>query len=258
MKLEKILLLAVLLSMAAQAQEKAAEAKPAAVAAPDASLPAVEQILEKYVSAMGGKARIEKVTSRLIKGTFEMTGMGLKGTLEVLSKAPNKSYMGMTLPGLGVVQQGFNGTVGWVQDPIQGLRELNGTELAVLKQSADVHRDLNLKAAYTKMAVIEKAKMGKADVYVVEATPPTGGPEKLYFDTTSGLHLRTDMVFESPQGKLPLETYFEDYRDVGGVKLAHTVRQVNPLAPVVLKFEEVKNNYPVADMKFEKPKASLK
>lgn len=66
------------------------------------------------------------------------------------------------------------------------------------------------------------------------------------------------MVFEGPQGKLPLETYFEDYRDAGGVKLAHIVRQVNPLAPVTLKFDEVKNNYPIADLKFEKPKATLK
>lgn len=258
MKMKVILLLALLVGLAARAEDKASEAKPVATTAVDASLPSVDQVLEKYVAAIGGKAKVEKVTSRMMKGTFEMAAMGLKGTLEVMSKAPNKSFMSMTLPGLGAIQQGFNGTVGWIQDPIQGLRELNGSELAALKQTADVHRDINLKEAYPKMTVLEKGKVGAADVYILEATPPTGGAEKLYFDTTSGLLLRNDMVFEGPQGKLPLETYFEDYRDAGGVKMAHTVRQVNPLAPVTLKFEDVKNNYPVADLKFEKPKATLK
>ncbi|HVY69683.1 MAG TPA: hypothetical protein VHH73_07115 [Verrucomicrobiae bacterium] len=220
----------------------------------DAELPGVDEILAKYVTAIGGKDAVLKINSRLVKGSFEMPAMGLKGTADIYAKAPDKSLMVMTVPGFGVLQQGYNGTVGWAQDPLQGVRNLEGLELAMLKRTVDFHRDIRLKDAYPKMIVTGKAKVGEADTYMIEATPPEGSPEKLYFDAQTGLLLRSDFDFEGPQGKLTIETYFENYQSADGVKLPRIMRQVNPAFSIVTKIDEVKSNVSIADSKFDKPK----
>lgn len=115
-----------------QTQSKPAEAPPAVE-----SLPTADHILAAYVDALGGKAAIEKITSRLTKGTFEIPAMGAAGDFENYAKTPNKTILTFTLPGFGIFQQGFDGTVAWAQDPTSGLRELTGVELAAVKLDAD-------------------------------------------------------------------------------------------------------------------------
>ena len=53
-------------------QKPATDSKPA--------LPTADQILDKYVQAIGGKAAIEKQTSRVSKGSFEIPAVGASGT----------------------------------------------------------------------------------------------------------------------------------------------------------------------------------
>ena len=88
---------------------------------------------------------------------------------------------------------------------------------------------------------------------MIEATPAEGPPEKLYFDVNTGLLVRHDAEVESPQGKLLMESYLEDYKVVDGVKIAHTMKSVNPAMTIVIKISEVKNNVEIDDAKFGKP-----
>src|SRR5581483_11660612 len=72
----------------------------------------IEQVLEKYVEAMGGKAAIEKVTSRVERGRFEIAGLALSGPVEIYGKAPDKRLIRYTVPGQAVLSEGFNGAIG--------------------------------------------------------------------------------------------------------------------------------------------------
>src|SRR5215203_3893997 len=127
--MKKIVLMIALMLMAAltaTAQEKKADppkvdAKPAA-----AALPSVDEILDKYVKAIGGKEAYEKVTSRFMKGTFEMPAMGMSGTVEQYTQAPNKSATVTEIAGFGKVQQVFDGKSSWEANPMTGLREQTG------------------------------------------------------------------------------------------------------------------------------------
>lgn len=226
--------------------------KPAAKA--DA-MPSVDQILDKYVQALGGKAAIEKLTSTVITGTFDLPAMGMSGPLEVYAKAPNKNATIINLAGFGVVQFGFNGTIGWSKDPQSGLREMTGAELADAKRDSEFYRDIKLKQLFPKMTLTGKEKVGEREVYVIEATPADGKPEKMYFDTQTGLLLRLDNDRESPQGSAHVETYFEDYKETGGVKTPFTIKIVRPDLSFTLKTTEVKQNVPIDDAKFNKPAA---
>ena len=220
-----------------------------------ADTPTVDQILDKYVQMLGGKAALEKITSTASTGTFEIAAFGASGSAEVWEKAPNKTALKLDIPGFGLVLEGFNGTVAWSQDPQSGLREKTGAELATVKLDADFYKPLKLKQLYPKIAVKGKEKVGDKDAYVLTATPAEGAPETWYFDATTGLLIRMDLERESPQGKMAVQVFQEDYKEVDGVKIPHTMRQVTSAFTIIIKITEVKHNVPIDDAKFNKPTA---
>src|SRR6185295_4781737 len=98
-----------------------------------ANLPSAADIVKKYVQAIGGADNIKKTTSRVSKGTLEIAAVGLNGTAEVFEKAPNKTATFVNITNFGTVQEGFDGTAAWSQDPQSGLRDKTGSELAAAK-----------------------------------------------------------------------------------------------------------------------------
>lgn len=217
------------------------------------AVPTVDQILDKYVQAIGGKTAIEKQTSMTAKGSFEIPAMGMGGAAEVFAKAPNKTLVVVDVQGYGVVQQGFNGNTAWASDPTQGIREKSGVELASAKLESEFYKEIKFKQLFSKIEYKGKEKVGDHDTYVLIATPTGSSPQKMYFDTTSGLLVRTDVEQETPEGKVPVEEYLDDYKDVDGVKVPFTRRQVLPQMTFVIKLTDVKHNVTIDDAKFNKP-----
>src|SRR5262245_9000378 len=117
-----ILAFAMFAAITSAAQDKPktdAQAKPetAPAAKTDAkaeALPTVDDVLGKYVTAVGGKEAIEKITSRSIKGSFNLEAFGVADApMEWFSKAPNKNASKIDIPGFGAVSRGFDGSTGW-------------------------------------------------------------------------------------------------------------------------------------------------
>ncbi len=95
-----------------------------------------DDIVEKHLAAIGGRAALEKVTSRVTIGTISASTPGgdLTGSIEVYNKAPNKSRTFVKIDasqfGLGqiVQDQRFNGTTGYAVDTLNGNREITGDQ----------------------------------------------------------------------------------------------------------------------------------
>ena len=242
-------------SGAAFAQEKAqpAKAPEASKAKATAAEPTVDQILDKYVQAIGGRQAVEKITSRVTKGTFEVSSMGLKGEIELYVKAPNKTLRVQNLSGVGEILDGFDGKIAWSQNPMMGLREKDGAELAAIVRSSDIHASLKTRQLYPKLELKGKEKVGNRETYAILATPAEGGPVKMYFDVETGLIARTDLDLDTPQGQVHIETTLDDYREVDGLKMPFTMRQESPMGSAVIKLTEVKHNVAIDDAKFNKP-----
>ena len=97
-------------------------------------------------------------------------------------KAPDKILTIIIVSG-SAFRQAFDGTVGWAEDPADGLREQTGAELAEAKRQADFYSPLDVREHYSKLTFTGKEKVDEHDAYVVEAALPEGGqPDKLYFD----------------------------------------------------------------------------
>lgn len=252
-----MLSLLLMTSLAVAAQEKKADSPkadaPKMEAKPAAALPSVDELLDKYLKASGGKDAIQKLTSRETKGTFEIESMGMTGGFQSFAKAPNKSAVVIDVPNVGTFNEVFDGSKAWSANPMAGLREKSGAELAAQKRDSDFYMPINLKTHYSKLTVTGKEKVGANDAFVVEAIPAEGSPEKLYFDAASGLLVRHDAERDTDQGKMAIEIYYQDYKDVDGIKLAHTMKQVTPMFSMTIKTTEVKHNTAIDDAKFGKP-----
>ncbi|HEX2713998.1 MAG TPA: hypothetical protein VHM88_17530 [Candidatus Acidoferrales bacterium] len=221
---------------------------------PAAALPSVDQVLDKYVQSLGGKAAIEKLSSRVSKGTFEAS-QGVSGEIQFYSKAPNKTTLVVDLSGLGQIRQGFDGAVGWADNPQTGPREMTGQELLVAKRGAEFYQALKLRALYPKMLVQGTQKVGEHEAYLIEADPGDGSLRRMYFDTATGLMVRNEIERDTAQGRGTFETELDDYKEVDGVKLPFTVRQSNPGVSFTIKITEVQHNVPIDDSKFAMPAA---
>jgi hypothetical protein len=224
-------------------------------AKPAEAMPTADQILDKYVQALGGKDAIEKVKTQVKKGTYSAHLLP-ESPIEIYEAAPDKYFSTLKTPN-GVVKQGFNGTSGWVSTDKE-TRELSASRLAVWKSIHDFNQKLNLKARYSRMAVGGKEKIGGRDAYLIRARTAQGGrSERLYFDRETGLLVRWVIFTDTMVGPYPEATDYEDYREVDGVKVPFTIRknQLEGFEATTLKLTEVKNNVPVDDAKFNMPQA---
>ena len=213
----------------------------------------VGAILDQYIQAMGGRAALERVTTRVKTGTLVAQG-GMKAPLEVYEKAPNKTLTIFRAPH-GTNQMGFDGAIGWTKTPEQGLREEAGQQLDFIKSEAEFYKELKLKERYSKLTLLGLAQLDNREAYVIEAAPPRGQPEKLYFDRQNGLLVRMDIVPDLGPEKTQAQAYFEDYRVVDGVKLPFAIRRSRPGFTWTFQFDEIKLNVPVDDARFNKPTA---
>jgi hypothetical protein len=249
-----IAILALSFAAFAQAPAPATTTQAPAESNSAAALPSADQILDKYVAAIGGEAAWHKLNSRVSKGTIEIRAISLSGTVEIHEKAPNFSLAVVNLGG-SVFQRGFDGTAAWSNDPQNGLRTLSGAEAQESKRQADFYHQLNMRKYYSNWKVTSAEKIGDHDVYALEATSSSGDVDKMYFDTKSGLLVRAITTVHSPQGDTLIQADLSDYRDTDGIKLPFSVHQSSAEADYTLTFAEVHHNVDVSDGQFAKPAA---
>jgi hypothetical protein len=217
------------------------------------NLPTAEEILEKYFKADGTDAVKDTLKTRVITGNMEIMGAGISGSMAIYQKAPNLFVSDAELPQLGNFKQGFDGQFGWAKDNISGLRNLNGGELSQVRIGAQFNpRDTQKLFGEMKVKGVEK--VGERDAYVVVFTVISGSPLTNFFDTETGLLLRTDAELDTPQGtKLATQTFYSEYKSIDGVQIPHFTRIVNPAFTIEMRYYSVKHNIEVDDKRFQKP-----
>lgn len=226
-----------------------------------AALPNTERVLANYVTALGGEAAIRKVTSRVITATVEaapnVRGAGpMVFTQQVqYSKAPNLTAT--TIQGFGGPQtaKGFDGTDAWTQAANGNVATVTGMDGARAKRDADFFAPLDLARLYQTLTFAGTDKVGERDAYVLRGSSPNENPETLYFDARSGLLLRKSTYNTTPLGKYVINTDYEDYREVAGVKMPFLIRtlSVSPADTQIVRVEKVESNATIDAAKLAKP-----
>jgi hypothetical protein len=215
-----------------------------------------DELIQKYVNAIGGQAAIDKIKSRTVTGTVN-TASGLSGTYEMGQVAPDKGYEIFVTPRF-TIRRALTASGAWEQTA-QGVRDVSGPELARARGLMQIFGNIKLKEQYTRLRTAGREKVGDRDAYIVLATRGEGETERLYFDVETGLLVRKVTYLRTMVGVIPEQTDFEDYRDVDGVKLPFTIRVSQTDAGnayIVRKITEMKLNTAVDESKFNKPAAT--
>jgi hypothetical protein len=222
-----------------------------------------DEVIEKHLAAMGGRAALEKIATRVVTGTISVTTLGgdLSGTIELYNAAPNKSRtfvkIDATQFGLGqiVQDQRFNGTSGYVIDTMGGNRELTGDQLETLRSNTFPSPLLKYKDAGSKLELLGREKAGDRDAYVLSISPAKGPSARMFIDTETYLMIKSVATINVPQAGADVEqtTQLSDYRDIDGVKVPFRIQSINQFQTVSITATKVEQNIAIDDRMFSKP-----
>lgn len=196
-------------------------------AAPPAAgqdMPAARDLVDRHVEAAHAEVLIERGAIRSVS-EFTMASLGTTGEIEVTGAAPNRMAMRMTLPGLGDIRSGFDGSTGWSVNPMEGPRVMSGDELAQIRDEADFGANIRSPELIDSMETIEKTEMGGNECWKVRLVWKSGRETYDCYGVDSGYLVGTQLTTQTAMGSVESTITFEDYTDFDGVMLPRISRQ---------------------------------
>jgi hypothetical protein len=148
----------------------------------------------------------------------------------------------------------LDGEVAWSDDPITGMRVLEGKEQELYQRSSSLFLNHEWKQHFESAQTIGEAQVGERKVYEVKLVSKLGQEVVMGFDADTKLLYTTKFEQVGPTGPMPVETYAEDYREVDGFKFAHRSRlKVASLMEIVQTMEKIEVNPEIDDARFKMP-----
>ena len=163
--------------------------------------------------------------------------------------------MSVSLPQAATTQK-LNGASGWIKNARED-RAMDDVDIARAKSLAWSLEPLQVKEPYQQVIFGGTEKIGERDTQIVRMAMGNKRRAAFYFDKETGLLTRRVVTIETPIGVDSEQIDFEDYREVDGVKVAHTIRTsyFDNLYSSTRKFTEIKHNAQVDETQFKSPES---
>lgn len=248
------------------------------VLAQEPGQPAAEQIIDRYIKAIGGAERLASVNSYIATGTsVGFGGFGGGAQVSLYAKAPDQRALIIDFkdtPGRGDTTRSYDGHRAWLRTPLNilGEYELSGGELDGARLDALMSFPGQIKQVLTRLRVSlpttisdlpapssqsskeENAGIGQDRlVDVVQGNGPRDLLVTMYFDHDSGLLLRIIRYSKSPIGRFPTQIDLADYRDVDGIKIPFRMTFAWLNGRDAIRLNQVRTNVPIDPEVFGKP-----
>jgi photosynthetic reaction center cytochrome c subunit len=226
--------------------------------APDAPAgPAADQILDKYIQALGGTQKLTGLTTYIAKGTIEgFDTYHEKVPLDIYAAAPGKRTM-ISHTQNGNTTTVFDGRQGWMaaaDKPVPLLPMLPGAELDGGKFDAELDFPANIKNSLTQWKTgFPVTTIDDRDVNIVQGTGAGKSRFKLFFDAKTGLLTRQVHYEDTLVGTVPIQVDYSDYRDVAGVKTPFHVVITWTDGQSIIQLNDVQANVAIDPAIFAKP-----
>jgi outer membrane lipoprotein-sorting protein len=213
-----------------------------------------DQVLDRYLTALGGAAALGRMTSFAARGTYSGFDTGHEDRpVEIYARAPNQRTWIIKFTE-GDSYRVFDGTNGWFAGPDSPapIVTLASGNLDRARIEAAVAFPAGIKQLYKEWRVGRTAIDGR-DVTVVQGTMPGLLPVNFYFDSRSGLLVRAVRWNETPVGPVPTEIDYDDYRTVAGVQMPFTWTATQTYMQMTIKLSDVTPNVPIDASRFARP-----
>jgi outer membrane lipoprotein-sorting protein len=180
-----------------------------------------DQILDKYIQAIGGTPQLAKLTSLVAKGTYEgYDTLSVKVPVDVFASAPNQlTTVVHTQNGDSVTT--YDGNNGWIAaaDKLMRVLPLAGGDLEGAKMDAALSFPARIKQEFQWRTGFPSVSIDDRPAEVIQNAARGNTGAKLYFDSESGLLVRQVRFVDTAVGVIPTQVDYSDYRTVAGVKV---------------------------------------
>lgn len=195
-----------------------------AVSARDQNLPTSTELVAKHVSAIGGADALRATSSMRATGVVDLPAQGMKGTFEMLAARPAKAILRVELGGIGKVETGYNGTVGWMLDPMMGPSLVTGNELAEMRDEAHFEAVLRPSDLVKSITTVGRVEFDGRPAFKAHVIFHSGQERDEYFDVDRGFLIGIEGKNHTPMGVVPVKIVMRDYQQFGA--MVHPGRMV--------------------------------
>ena len=230
-----------------------------------AALPAqtVDEVVEKYIQAKGGREKIKAVQSLRMTGSLDI-GQGAKAPFVLEMKRPRKVRMEFTVQGMTGVQA-YDGSGGWAVMPFMGKKEpeaMSADDLKGMEDQADFEGPLlDYKAKGHQVELLGKENVEGTPAYKLKLTKKSGDISYIYLDADAYLEIKEEGKRTFRGQEVEFETTQGDYKPVDGLVFPFSLTTKPKGAPAgqtitVSKIEL--NPSGIEDARFAMPKPAEK
>lgn len=183
-------------------------------------LPPAQQVVARYVSAIGGLQALSGQQYRHMQAEMSMPAAGMTLTMDAYqAREGNKYVMKMEIPGMGPLSAGYDGQTAWSVNPMQGAKILEGKELSDALRQYDFEANINFSRMFSTMETVGRDTMGGESCIKVRMVTQGGDEVFNCFADDDGMLIGASMTTETEMGRMENEMLFSEYRDFGGIKM---------------------------------------
>lgn len=210
-----------------------------------------EQVVEDYLNAIGGRAKINGVNDMQSTSTMQLQGMSFG--MKTFQKGRDKYAVEMTMNGQPMNKQLYDGVEGKQSSTGAQIAYLEGEQLNDLKEQALFCKEAAYKTGGYKYVLKGLEVVEGSNAYVIEVERPDGKKITEYYDTKTSLKVREVSTAKGADGAPTVQTVdLMDYKEVNGVKLPHGMKVSGALpVPFKVSVSEIKLNSGVDDAVFK-------
>jgi len=216
-----------------------------------------DEIVSKYVTTIGGMAKIDAVKSLRRTGKFTGGG-GFEARIVEAKKRPNMIRQEFSLQGMTGVTA-YDGKSGWKIVPWQGKKDpepLGEQEMKTIVDDSDFDGPLvNYQAKGNKVEYVGTEPVEGTDAYKLKVTLKNGDIFYYYMDTDYYVPIKIETKRFVRGEEREFETSLGDYKEVGGWYQPYAFETNAKGSPNKQKItiEKVELNVPLDDSVFVEP-----
>jgi hypothetical protein len=218
----------------------------------------LQEVLNQHYAAIGGLDKWKAVRSMKVSGRMAV-GPGIEAPFTMLAKRPMKARLEFTFQGMTGIQA-YDGTTAWMVMPFMGKtepEEMPAEDARNMQEDADLDGPLvDYQTKGHQVELVGKEEMEGTPVYKLKVTLKSGDVRYHYLDAEHYLPIKIEGKRRVQGTEMDFETVLGDYKDVGGLIVAHSIEARPKGAPSgqVLTIDTVEWNVSVEDSVFSMPK----
>ncbi len=181
-----------------------------------------DEVINKYVAAIGGADKWSKIQSLKVEGQIEVQGLAIPFTMQAVhmkGMRVDAEFQG------NVIIDITTPTKGWSQNPLMGktsLEAITADELKTKVDELDVQDEfVNYKEKGSTVEYLGKEEEEGTSYHKVKLTTKNGNEKTYYFDLTTNLIYKEETTVKQQGQEMKQSVKYLDYKTLeNGIKMA--------------------------------------